>query len=127
MNQQSKEIIKKIAQVRKSNGVKPEEMAAVLKISEEQYKKMERGAGEITLSQVFLILEILKIHVGSLFEENEPVTHTSISRGITEVTITIKSQDPIDIQSEISKNIEMVKQTRRDEILKRQGLVRRRW
>jgi transcriptional regulator with XRE-family HTH domain len=105
MNKQSKEITKKIAQLRRSNGIKTEQIASILEISEEQYQKLERGTGEITLSQVFRIAELSKIHAGSLFDRSKSVAHTNIPQGITEInfTITVKSQDPINVESEIAK------------------------
>jgi transcriptional regulator with XRE-family HTH domain len=129
MNQKSKEIIKKISQLRRSNDIRPEQMATVLEISTEQYKKMERGTGEITMSQVFRIAEIFKVQAGSLFDESESVAHINIPQGITEInfTITVKSQDPVDIQSEIAKKYGLSKPTPKEEIIKRSGMARRRW
>ena len=104
-------------------------MASVLEISDEQYKKVERGTSEITLSQVFRIAEIFKIQAGRLFDESESMAHLNIPQGITEInfTITVKSQDPIDIQSEIAKKFGFSIPTPKEEILKKQGLARRRW
>lgn len=129
MNQSSKDLVKKIAQLRRSNGIKPEEMASVLEISGEQYKKLERGTGEITLSQVFRIAEIFKIQAGSLFDESEGMAHINIPSGITEInfTITVKSQDPIDIHSEIAKKFGLSRPSPKEEIIKKHGLARRRW
>ena len=103
-------------------------MASVLEISVEQYKKLEQGTGEITLSQTFRIAEIFKIQVGSLFDESESMAHINIPQRITEInfTITVKSQDPIDIQSEIAKKYGLSRPTPKEEIIKKQGLARRR-
>lgn len=129
MNQQSKELIKKIAHVRRTNNVTTKEMAAVLEISDSEYKKFERGTGEISLSQVFRIAEILKIQIGSLFEESESMTHINIPQGITEInfTITVKSQDPIDIQSEIAKKYGLSKPEPREVITKTSRYGKRKW
>jgi transcriptional regulator with XRE-family HTH domain len=129
MNQSSKDLVRKIAQLRRSNGIKPEEMALVLEISGEQYKKLERGTREITLSQVFRIAEIFKIQAGSLFDESEGMAHVNIPPGITEInfTITVKSQDPIDIHSEIAKKFGLSRPSPKEEIIEKHGLSRRRW
>jgi len=129
MNQQSKEILKKIAQVRRTSEVKPEQMAFLLEVSTEHYKKLEKGIGEISLSQLFRIAEIFKIDVRSLFDVSESVTHTNIPQGITEInfTITVKSQDPIDIQSQIAKKLGLSRPAPREEIVKKDGLGRRKW
>ncbi|MBE9465501.1 helix-turn-helix domain-containing protein [Dyadobacter subterraneus] len=69
MNQSSKTLLKKIASIRKANNVKAEDLAFLLDMPGETYKKLERGTGEVTLSQVFKIAEILKISAGILFDE----------------------------------------------------------
>jgi transcriptional regulator with XRE-family HTH domain len=99
-----------------------------LGISAEQYNKLERGFGEITISQVFRIAEIFKIPAGGLFDERESVAHINIPQGITEInfTITVKSQDPVDIQSEISKKFGFSRPTPKEEIIKKSGLPQRR-
>jgi DNA-binding XRE family transcriptional regulator len=129
MNQQSKDITKKIGQLRRSNGIKPEQMALVLGISSEQYKKLERGVGEITVSQVFRIAEIFKIQAGGLFDESESIAHINVPQGITEInfTITVKSHDPVDIESEIAKKFGLSMPTPKQDIVKKSGLARRRW
>lgn len=44
MNQQSKGIIKKIAQLPKTNGTASEDMDLVFELTDEYYKKLERGS-----------------------------------------------------------------------------------
>ncbi len=129
MNHQSKEIIKKIVQLRNSYGIKPEDIASVLEISGAEYKRMERGAGEITLSQIFKIAEIFKMEAGSFFDYGMSMAKVNTPQGITEINfkITVKSQDPVDIESEIAKQYGLSKPTRQQEIIKKQGLARRRW
>lgn len=129
MNQKSRDIVKKIVYLRKSNNIKPEHLAFLLKITEDEYKKIERGSGEITLSQVLQIAEIFKIEAARLFDEIESITHLNIPQGITEINfkITVKSQDPIDIESEIAKQFGLYKPAPNEQIIKKSGLARRRW
>lgn len=93
---------KKLVRIRKSSGVNADEMAAVLNMSDEEYQKLEHGAGEMTLSQLFRISEILEIELTNLFGETENTIYTNIPEGITEVSfkITVKSRTPVDIESE---------------------------
>lgn len=123
MNQQSKDVVKKLVQIRKSSGVKADEMALVLDTSDEEYLKLERGIGEMTLSQMFRIAEVLRIEVGTLFHETEKAIHANISQGITEInfTITVKSQNPIDIESEIAKKFGLSKPTHEEIFTKKKG------
>lgn len=113
MNQQSKDVVERLAQIRKSSGVNADDMAFVLDMSDEEYKKLERGVGEMTLSQLFRISEILKIEPTILFQETENTIHTNIPEGITEITfkITVKSQTPVDIESEIAKKFGLSRPT----------------
>ncbi|WP_342084351.1 helix-turn-helix domain-containing protein [Dyadobacter sp. OTU695] len=113
MNQKSKDLIKRLVQIRKSSEVDADEMASVLDMSNEEYQKLERGAGEMTLSHLFRISEILKIEPTILFQETENTIHTDIPKGITEISfkITVKSQTPVDIESEIAKKFGLSRPT----------------
>ncbi|WP_159471222.1 helix-turn-helix domain-containing protein [Dyadobacter sp. 3J3] len=97
MNQHSNEITKKIIQLKRSNGIKPEQMASVLEISAEQYKKRERGTGEITLSHIFRIAEIFNIQAGSLFDEGERVAHITAFKRPSILIRKLKMDKPLPI------------------------------
>jgi transcriptional regulator with XRE-family HTH domain len=127
MNQQSKDVVKKLVQIRKSNGVNADDMAVVLDVPIEEYQKLERGAGEMTLSQLFRISEILKIEPISLFGETQNTIHTNIPEGITEISlkITVKSQTSVDIESEIAKKFGLSKPTPKETFTATKGRRRR--
>lgn len=109
--------------------MKPQELASMLGISSQTYTKLENGSGEITMSQVFDIAKALCISAGSLFDEDVDGLESETSQLTTQIefTITVKSNGHADIQTDIAKRYTTAEDETKRQILRRQGLTRRRW
>lgn len=122
MNDSSKTLLKKIASIRKIKNIKVQNLTLLLAISDEAYKKLEKGIGEITLSQLFKVAESL---AWSLFDETEMTIDVDTPQEITEITftVTIKSLEPIQIEKEITEKLALQDQQKKRKFCKSMVLL----